>query len=222
MKSRIFLLVVGLVALALLPAMNRTAANQRRRISAAEQALQLKLRQNISVDFVETPVSEVIDYLRTTLEINIVYDPPEGWTTEKHITLQLSSTSAESVLEWAVRLAELDCISIDGILYVSTRERVLKVAPTYFRQYYVRDLILLSGDMRRRDGDDDDDGDNDRDNDRNNGGNNDDGGRGSAEQELLNTIVLLTGADNWDHVEVIGVSSTEDGDDETESREDRF
>ena len=221
MKSRISLLVVGLVVLALLPAMNRAGASQRRRISAAEQALQLKLRRNISVDFVKTPVSEVIDYLRTTLEINIVYDPPEDWTTEKNITLQLSSTPAESVLEWAVRLAELDCISIDGILYVSTRERVLKIAPTYFRQYYVRDLILLSGPRRDR-GDGDDDDDDDDDNDRNNGDNNDDGGRGSAEQELLNTIVLLTGADNWDHVEVIGVSSTEDGDDETESREDRF
>jgi len=218
-KESLALAVVVLLAV-LLPAPNLRG----KEASARTATLQSKLNQIISCEFDETPLSDVLDFFRTTLEINIVYDPIVGDYDERFVTLQLTDMTARSALGWAVRLAGLEFTQVGEVLYVSSHENVLKAGPAYFRQYDVRDLLLISqlGDRRRdrrRDRDRDD-------GDRNNRGNNrrDSRGGGSrdAERELLNTIVLFTGAENWDYVEVAGASETTDSNVETESREDRF
>ena len=166
-----------------------------------ESPLQSKLRTPITCHFDAAPMREVVEYFREALDVNMVYDPPSR--EERFITLHVTDMPAQSALHWAARLARLEYNVAHDAIYISTRENITQSAPTYFRQYEVRDLLVFRGTSGK--GDDDDD---------------DAGGSVSPERELVQLIVLFTGPQNWDRVEVMGVSDKHD--DESESRDDSF
>ena len=205
---------VGLICLA-----HGASAAHIRDDKTLNDAIKTKLSQNVSVQFDETPLTEVIDYFRTELDINIVYDPPEHEDVEKLINLNVTKMTAGTALRWATKLAGLESDIVGGVVYISTRDRVTQMGARFMEQYDVRDLLATPRSLRDRRNRNNNDDNND-DGNRNNNDNDDDNDRSSAE-DLLRLLVLFTGPENWDHVEVLGISSRNDNT-ESESREDYF
>lgn len=225
-RHRTFLLTLIVVAAAISAAVSSSFAARQRKALSRNETLQSKLQQNVTFAFDETPLEEILDYFRLTLEVNIVYDPPEDYQRDKLITLQVTNMRAENALRWAVKLAGLEHTLVEGAVYVSTHDRIIRMGPVYFRQYNVKDLLASPRYLRDRQsgGNNNDSGNaNGGNNNDNDGGNNNAQGNGSdsGAEELLKVIVLFTGPENWDRVEVMGASS-QDNNDENESREDDF
>lgn len=182
-------------------------------------SLRAKLRRPVSCDFDEVPFTEVVEYFRNILDINIVYDSESVEAGEKPITLRLTDMPARSVLSWAVKLAGLEYTVAGNAVYIASHERLRYTGAAYFRQYPVSDLLTPLAETR---GDEEDD-----DNDTNRGDNNDDdededrSPRQRAARELMTLVVLFTGGPgNWDHVEIMDGSARDE--DESESEEDSF
>jgi len=224
-RCRFHILVALLAGVALMCLAGGTSAAQVRDNKILNDAIKKKLSRNVSVQFEETPLTEVLDYFRTELNINIVYDPPEQENVEKLVNLNVTRMAAGSALRWAVRLTDMDSAIVGGVVYISTRERVARIGGMYREQYDVRDMLATSRalrDRRNRNNGNNNNGNNSNsnNNDGNNNDNDDDNDRSAAE-DLLRLLVLFTGPENWDHVEVLGVSSRDDNT-ESESREDYF
>ena len=169
---------------------------------AAPASVASKLRTPVTCNFDDAPMREVVRYFRETLDVNVVYDPPDE--NEKFVTLHVRDMPAGSALHWVTKLSGFDHTVTHNAVYISTPEKVRQSGRAYFSQYEVRGL-LADGSISTKS----DDGDNDDDS---------GDGAGSPERQLVDIMVLYTGAENWDHVEVMGVSG--DGDDETKEKED--
>ena len=203
----------AVVACALLLAVASVATAE---VAANAVELRQRLRQEISCDFDDMPLGEVVQYFRDMLEINIVYDPPRDMYAEHMVTLSLRDVPAYSALRWALKGSGMDYGIEGNILCVSAGAETARLGPMLRRQYYVRDLMAMEAEFRNRGGNNNDNGGNNNDSDRDgggnkNGGNNNDDDRDRAGDSLLRLIVRLTGRDNWDHVGRIG--STRDRDD---------
>lgn len=148
-------------------------------------ALQENLRKEISCDFDETPLPQVLDFFRTTLSVNIVNGLGRSETEDRLITLRLTDVSAERALRAALRQVKLRYGFAYGAIYVSTPEGVAATEPRYLKSYDVSDLLFL------------DESETDQ-ADQNNGGSGK--STGDAGQELLNIIIMLTGPQHWDYV----------------------
>jgi len=179
--------------------------------SPRKASLKSRLRQPISCDFATTPLGEVLDYFRTALRVNIVYDPTAE-AAEALITLHVTEMPAYNALNWVVEQAGLSYALSEDAVYIASRERVLLTGRVYFQQYPVSDLLTPLVGKVRRDNDDNNDEDDDED---------EVSSRTRAARELMALIVLFTGGlEQWDHVEVIDGAARDE--DDSESREDLF
>lgn len=83
--------------------------------------LQQKLTQRMDIAVQDTPLTEVLAILRSTLNVNIVLDAPDATTGEMTITLDLKDVQADRVLAWITRQAGLEYALADEVIYISTR-----------------------------------------------------------------------------------------------------
>lgn len=95
------------------------------------------LKKKITIDFVELPLEDALNYLRTAADINIVLANRE--LRDKTVTLELKDVSVETVLKWVVKQTETDYSVQDGVVYVGSHETV-KVGPVLV-MYDVTDLL---------------------------------------------------------------------------------
>ncbi len=98
-----------------------------------------KLERKVSFEFVDTPLSEAIQFLQTLTKINMILDPNAvEMRGNTPINLKVANMTLNLALDWILRLADLNYALRDSALFISTRER-LRTAVT-LRIYDVRDL----------------------------------------------------------------------------------
>ena len=96
----------------------------------------------LSMDFTEAPLSEVVDFLRTTTGINIIIDPqvykdfPEEEALK--VDLTVNKLKISSILNLMLSLKGLDYKISNGVLIISTKKRITE--KPILRLHNVRDL----------------------------------------------------------------------------------
>jgi len=93
--------------------------------SVRELGIERRLARKVTFEFIETPLSEALQFLQTLTESTIVCDPvsaADRYTTP--ITLSLTNTRLSVALRWILRMADLDYGLVDGAVFISTPERI--------------------------------------------------------------------------------------------------
>ena len=158
--------------------------------------LEQKLEKSISFSFQDMPITDVVDFFRTQLQINLVLDQSVIAEDERLITFTANDMRAGDALKWIMTLSGLDYGFRTGAIYISTRTRARAAEARYLNIYNVKDLTQnRSGGAQDGDDDDDDNGDD---------------GSGGGTGWLVRVIVELTGRENWRHVTVLGAGDDED------------
>ena len=209
-------LVASLVILLLFPAAGGAA--ERGEVLFWTLPLQLKLDKSVSCSFQQTPLSEVLQFFRGTLDINLVLAESASQFAEKPITLAVRDIPAHQALTWALRQAGLQYVFANGVVYVAERQQALRAEPVSFRQYDVSDLLTplptSTGTSTATSG---------TGTGTTTGSGTTTGGTSSSgAEDLIRLIVIFTGRENWDEVVILGASTTTSSGVETRSREDRF
>jgi len=105
-----------------------------------------KLQKRISVDFNEVPLGDVVEFLRSVLDVNIILDSESIYRQEPEnilITLKLHEVRARTLLKFLTRYADMKYSIIDGVIFISPDI----IEPVYLRLYDVRDLIFTVPDF---------------------------------------------------------------------------
>ncbi len=79
-----------------------------------------RMKEHVTVDFNDTPISDVVDFLRKVTSTNIVCDPAvtAAGTT---VTLKAKDMELGSVLHWVVSLSKINMGFVDGAIYLSEK-----------------------------------------------------------------------------------------------------
>lgn len=97
----------------------------RKQRTSAEIGIENALNEKTHIDFIETPLSEVTDYLSQVHEIQIVLDTPaltsEGVTVDTPVTKELKDVSLRSALNLIGRDLELDYMISDEVLMITSQ-----------------------------------------------------------------------------------------------------
>jgi hypothetical protein len=103
-----------------------------------DRGLALRMSQRVTVDFQDTPLVDVADFLRAVTNANIVCAPAitAGSTT---LTLRVSDMELGTVLSWVRTLAKVHIGFVDGAIYISDQPAV-GASKTVL--YDVSDLVL--------------------------------------------------------------------------------
>ncbi|QGJ70398.1 General secretion pathway protein GspD [Planctomycetales bacterium 10988] len=125
---------------------SRQALERRQsRFNERELEIQQRLQTPVSVRFQEKALSEVIEYLGTLAEINIVLDPKglaaEGVSTNEPVTLELSQPiMLKSALSLILDPKNLSYVIKDEVLKITSAQ--LKDTEVYPEVYQVADLVI--------------------------------------------------------------------------------
>jgi type II secretory pathway component GspD/PulD (secretin) len=130
-----------LAALILSPAM--VCASEEGSIILKNLPVQEKLESRVDVNFQGTTLSEVLQFFRQTLGINMVLDSSASALADKPISLQLKDVRAQDALTWALRQVGLRYALVSGIVFVGDRQYVNSMEPRSLRQYDVSDLLMI-------------------------------------------------------------------------------
>ncbi len=237
-KSMLAALVLGGLTFVL---SGRAGAGDRGEVLFWKLPLQAKLESRVDCHFDETPLREALTFFRDTLDANIVLDPALRDIEQSLVSLEVRDIPARQALRATARQAGLEYVFADGAVYVSTRERAIRVEPADFRQYDVSDLLISPAGFGGPGGFGGYGGGGGG---RGGygggyggggyggggygggggggyGGGGGGGGFGAAGQDLMQLIILFTGQENWDQAGVLGVSQA-GGNYQTQSREDYF
>jgi len=80
------------------------------------------MAKEISFDFVETPLPDVVAFLQLTANLNIIADPQATKGRELSVTLRVSKMRADSALRWVGRSVGMVCVWHQGALFFTTPE----------------------------------------------------------------------------------------------------
>jgi len=104
------------------------------------ERIKQKMNTRVSFDFANTGLEEVIDFMQTLTDINMILDPAvfeEGGNTE--ITLRVQDMQVSNAIQWIMRLTGLKYRLRDHAIFISTKERIQDKPDLVI--YDVRDLI---------------------------------------------------------------------------------
>jgi len=114
---------------------------------AWKKAMRKQLQRKVSFEFVDTPLSEAINFLQTLTKINIILDPRAAkGGANTPITLKVSNMSLGLALEWILKLAELDYTFKHQAIFITKPENVGR-AEAVLKIYDVRDLTAAVTDF---------------------------------------------------------------------------
>ncbi|MBN1807709.1 MAG: STN domain-containing protein [Planctomycetes bacterium] len=99
------------------------------------------LTKKVSFEFVQTPLTECIQFLQNLVKVSVVVDPRslEEIGGDVPVTLRVVDMPLNTALEWVTRLAGLDYSITNGAIFISTPGN-LQGKP-YLVVYDVRDLV---------------------------------------------------------------------------------
>ncbi len=157
--------------------------------------LVFKNKLMVTCDFEEAPLSEVLSFLGSTYELNLVIDVPAGTLDETLVTIKLDEVTVEDFLRSVLYRARLEYAFKRNIIYVATPSRITRYQHYVRRHYNIRDLSMplaaSNGYDDRRD----------RGNGRRGSGNRRRGRNGGqSADDVMGFIERFTGSDNWDSV----------------------
>ncbi len=116
---------------------------------AWKQSIRARLQEPVSFDFVDTPLEDVVQFLRQITEINFVLDKKALEDLDNSIvTLKVTDMKTDAALNWILRMVGLKYVMKDNAVFISD-----KVQGEAIRQLYdVTDLTLeirdFKGDLR--------------------------------------------------------------------------
>jgi len=92
-----------------------------------EREIRAKLERKVSFDFVDTPLDEVLGFLRSLSNINIVLDPKAAATgaNKTPITLRVQDMTLGVAFQWILRVSDLRMSLRDQCLFVSSSDATL-------------------------------------------------------------------------------------------------
>lgn len=167
--------------------------------------LEERLRRPLSVHLESATLEDVMDFLRATLDLNIVVSPAV-WAHEQHlVNLRLQDLDGERVLNWVMMQTGLTYIYHHGAVLVTTPEHARQVETQYFRIYDIRDLAASP--VRARNGGR---GDGDARAVQVQAQADDQQRRRSGGADIVSLIVMLTGPENWKTAVVLGGPQEDD------------
>jgi len=106
------------------------------------QRIRLQMQHPVTFDFEDTPLEQVISFLQSLTDINIVLDPNAttvaGESLDRPVRLKVSDMPFESALTWLLRLTDLEYTFRDEAIFISTAEGIQDASE--LRIYDVRDL----------------------------------------------------------------------------------
>jgi len=105
--------------------------------------LEEQLKREVSFEFTEAPLSQVVEFLRAVSDANIVLDgrgiQAAGKDPEMPITLKIKNVSLADALDWLMDLSDLAYGLRKGAVLISDPAQIAK--DTYLATYDVRDLL---------------------------------------------------------------------------------
>jgi hypothetical protein len=105
------------------------------------------LSKKIRVNFMETPLERVLEYIKKEAAVPFVIDRIRlGSKLRKQITLEVESMSLKAILDWICVLGGIDYDVRKNMLFVSTREEILEQY-LEMKIYDVRALTIQPQDM---------------------------------------------------------------------------
>jgi len=118
---------------------------QRRRLSPVELGIQQKLSQNVEVQFINRPLSEVLDTMASMAGVNIYADvegmAAEGVTTDTPVTINLTQpVMLKSALNLILEPLRLSYVIQHEVLRITSEQA--RDANTFAIVYNVADLII--------------------------------------------------------------------------------
>ena len=112
-----------------------------------EDAMRKALRRPVKMDFVETPLQDVVDFLKDLLEIEIQLDikvlDDVGVGTDTPVTISVKGISARSALNLVLRPLDLTWVIQDEVLLITTPEQAESLL-LQTKVYDVTDLVLVA------------------------------------------------------------------------------
>jgi len=155
--------------------------------------------REITLSFSETPLHEVLAFLRRHCDLSLVCDLPVADQQQILITTDLKGVSVERALDVVLHQAGLERTRDGSVFYIARPDRIPRYERRHLRQYPVHDLVVpLAAPQRsgRYNNDNDDEEDEEE----------EDVARRSS-REVMAMILLFTGPQNWDYVGQVGRAS---------------
>ncbi|MGD0091102.1 MAG: STN domain-containing protein [Planctomycetota bacterium] len=90
-----------------------------------------KLERKVTFEFVDTPLEEGINFIRSLADVKVVYDPQIAEAAKKAtVNLRVTDMTMELALQWILKLADLDYKISDGAIVICMPyERAVAAAP---------------------------------------------------------------------------------------------
>jgi hypothetical protein len=109
---------------------------------AAEREIESKLKNlKLTLDFKESTLDALADYVRDVADLNIVVSPKIE--TRDGVTIKVSDLSLKSILSLVLKPRGLICLLKDGVLQITVKED----EPVVLEIYDVRDLMYTPPDF---------------------------------------------------------------------------
>ena len=100
-----------------------------------------KLKKPVTAQFDRTPLQDVLQFIGSTTDVNIVFDRSAARDADEPVTLQVNKMTAKSTLEWVLKMAELEYAIMNEAIFVTSRKRLEEMAPEELRFYDFEDLL---------------------------------------------------------------------------------
>ncbi|MBN1808183.1 MAG: hypothetical protein JW909_03880 [Planctomycetes bacterium] len=105
------------------------------------QDIKRKLDKRVSFEFVQTPLSEAVQFLQNLTKVNMILDPLAlDEVGDSPITLRVAQMKLELALDWILRLAGLNYMLKDNAIFISKPENL--TTDVSMKIYDVRDLTM--------------------------------------------------------------------------------
>lgn len=106
------------------------------------------LKRPLSFEFENTPLQDVLAFMQEATQVNIIIDRSAVGDANEPITLSVSKMSAKAVLDWVVRMVDLEYAFMNEAIFVSNKERIAKFRPLQTHLYDLDEILNLPGGMR--------------------------------------------------------------------------
>lgn len=149
---RRFLIVAALVVCAAGPAQAQKLGQLRKAdpYESTYRAMRERMKTaRISLDFTDAPLDDVVQFVRSVVNVNILIDPEvfqKHSREELKVTLTVKDLSAASALDLLLSFHKLKRQYRNGVMIITTADRVEET--TYLIVYDVRDLMFVVRDFR--------------------------------------------------------------------------
>jgi hypothetical protein len=80
-----------------------------------------------SLEFLETPAIQVVNYVAQKSKLNVVIDPKATKLLETRISFKATGMKLRQVLDWALRLSGTEKRMIDGVILIRPRQQAPKI-----------------------------------------------------------------------------------------------